>query len=421
MTASAILLVCGLAAVGQTPTASARGDTGLRVGKKSKVHVSLGTSFIFDTNPNRFSNAQSDDNTDFNTSRLNFRPGLELDIPGQVLKLQATASGNISIFFENPDADPSVADPGTEALFGFDSGIDMLLGRKTSPVQLRVKNDLQRSPTVLDAAGTLPADEVAFRAWTNRARVGLLTKPGGGALEFEMAYINELAFFDNIDSAQEHGGLLEARYRFLPESLVYVRGDLSVFNPELETPNVESTLPATPINITVGLSTLLTPKLDAEVAVGYGNALVAEDDFFGSLAPSNRETVIALARLGYSFAPTVRVSAGYRRVVEPTVLLQSVVRNIADANVNVGIEKFLFDGSFSYDARNFGVDDRSAGVVVAGVGVTYYVFPWLAPSLRYRVINQTSNDPSDVDPVDAEIFLGEFTRQQIIAAVNLRY
>ena len=128
-------------------------------------------------------------------------------------------------------------------------------------------------------------------------------KPGGGALDFYLGYIFIIDVFEasilNYENRLSHQGTLGVRWQWLPRTALSLEADVATINPSNSTLKSSST----PIRITAGLSTLLTPVLGVVATAGYGNGLYSTGD--------NVSTWLASLELRYALGPTIRTAIGY--------------------------------------------------------------------------------------------------------------
>lgn len=402
-------------ATGQSPTTSA---SGIKVGEKSRIHADVSTNVVYDSNIDRLDTNRNPNDLDGSDVRFVVVPGLELDVPGDKLRLFARTEASINHRFGLNSRPQST-------LGGFRGTLGGFVGSKTAPVQLNFSDTVIRTPTLISEPGSIQADEQVFRAWTNEGRLGVALRPGGGALTFQVSYLNQLQLFDSdaqvfgqeVPDTQTHGGELDVRYAFLPKTAAFVTVDLSVFDLLGDESSLGVTPTASPLRVVGGLAGQVTPRLSAEVAAGYGNVLVSRGGVFDSVDTAlNQETVLARARLRYDISNQARLSLGYLRLAEPSVLLASVVRNRGEFRADFAFGGRLTTfGLVSYENRDFGVEGAEADVIIGDLGVQLFFLQWLSAGARYRVLFQTASEP------DPQPLLGDYTRHQLIGSFTARY
>lgn len=385
---------------------------GFPIGEKSRIHTNLDLGVGFDSNPDRYDEASTDDQSDW---KALIRPGLVVDVPGSALAFNLRSQLSINQFFgTGPEADTT---------FGALIGAKLRAGQQDSVVGFQLDDTLVRTPATIDDLGSVAADERRFKEWANRGQAVLTLRPGGGALEFDLGYTNELSFYDgeSLPDSQRHGALFEAKLKFLPKTAVLFHSDISFFDADLrESGDGRGTLKSSPYNITIGLVGQVTAKLTADLEVGFGDSLTWEGDFFSSVSDSNTRTVIGRAELSYDLWEASRISAGYRRQVKPVILLNNYTSDSLFARFVLGLGARLSFGLYgSYEIRGYGLQDASANLLIGDARVDYWFFDFLTASLNYRILRQTADGPT-ANPELAAL-LEDYTRHQAMMFVGLRY
>lgn len=412
--------------------ANTQATKGFPLADGAALHADVSISTLYDTNPGRvdpeqtttLENGQQVQSTEQPDARLVIRPGLSIEFFGPKASLDFSAHANINRSLGLEDSQGST-DPGG------DIGVDFAVGKGRAPVGFELKNTFIRTPVLLDEKGSISADEFAFPAYVNVGEARFVFRPGGGALELRTGYRNQLLLYDTLPSTQLHGGTFEARYRFLPKTALIVSAELSGFDatPGSLAPTGEQlpeasaeTRKATPLNVMASLRGQLTSKVAVTLGAGYGNALTTDGDFFEGVSAANSESVIAEATIEYRPIVNLVTEVGFQRDVAPIVLLDSYVGNSGFLSLDYLIGGRLSLGaSGSIDSREYGRsirgDRRDAIVYSADASVSYQFFPFLTGGLDYRVINQSSEGPADVN----QLLLGNYTRHQVIGSAQFSY
>ncbi|MGF1508248.1 MAG: hypothetical protein ACFB9M_01950 [Myxococcota bacterium] len=415
--AAALLLATSTPATAQYTTATG----GVKVGQKSRLHFNLDLATVLDTNA--FREESGDDIVE--SWRFVARPGVLLDVPGSDLSIQLGGNASISTFLNTP---PAIAQSTSDGMVddrvdvGGNANARIRVGSARSTVAFELENQFTRTPAVINSADAIAADEVSFPEFRNRADARVTLRPGGGALEFDVGYRNVISFFDDLTDSQQHQGLLESRWRFLPKTLVFVRGLFGVFT------SAQGGNDAAPLSIEGGLIGQVTERIIIELSGGYGNALVyGNDDLFGNLAPGSQDSGIGRAFITYQFTPRANIQLGWNRSVRPIIIFDSVIEDDFTLRGTLGVGRVVGQAFVQGTLRNFGEDplrpagsdDPFARLITGGVGVDYFLLDYLVLGMQYRIIDQNSND--EAADMGESLFIGNFTRQQGIFTVSVRY
>lgn len=420
-----LLSAAAVLAVGYIPV-SARAQShgvGFPIGEKSRVHTDLDLGVGYDSNPLRLGttvNAPGATNGNLDDWKALIRPGLTVDVPGNTLNLDLRAQLSISQFFGTGGVDAR-----TE--FGGLVGAKFRAGQRDSIVGFQLDDTVVRTPATIDDLGSVAADENRFKEWANRGQALIALRPGGGALEFNVGYTNELSVYDGttLPDSTRNGVLLEGKLRFLPKTAVLFHSDLSFFNPNGPmSEDGRGTLKSSPLNLTIGLVGQVTSKLTTDLEVGYGDTFTSTGDFFSNLADSRTGTVIARAEITYNLLESSQLTVGYRRQVKPVILLNSYSSDSPYARFVLGIgARLAFGGYFSYEWRNYGLDSATAQLLIGDFRVDYWFFEFLTASLNYRVIRQDAAVPPGLTMSSAGVaaLLEDYIRHEAMMFVGLRY
>lgn len=430
-----------------TPSVAAaqlRTTTGFPIGEKSRIHTSLELSTGYDTNRERLDNDREVGQLD--DWRATIRPGLEIDVPGTTFKLGLRSQLSIIQYFGTGDVEP-------DTTFGGSVGLNMQLGSDDSVVSFKLDNQFVRTPEFFNEPGTIASDERRFQQWFNTGTARLTFRPGGRALEIDVGYLNRLALFDTdrneLPQGQQHGGLFEARWRFLPKTVLLFHADVSTFivgsDPVLNNTDprddVFLTSEGLPIHVFLGAIGQVTSKLQAEITAGYGDTLSDDEN-------RNTRGPIGSAVLKYSITESIFLRGGYRRTIEPIVRLSSFSSDagfLEFGSVFFGRLQFQLLGQ--YELRTFAeipgaevpepngpdapglADGSTAQVIIGDARVDYWFFEWLRLGVSYRVLVQIPEEeararPDDPnDPNDGFLLPGlqDFNRHQVFLNIGLRY
>ncbi len=137
----------------------------------------------------------------------------------------------------------------------------------------------------------------------NELNARLIGRPGGGAIEAYLAYSFIIDVFESsvllFQDRITHSGGLGASWRWLPKTVFSVDATMGTVSPSNTALKSEST----PLRVTGGVSTLLTPVLGLIVRGGYGNGFYARGE--------NVSTYLALVEARVAIGPTLRLAGGY--------------------------------------------------------------------------------------------------------------
>ena len=415
--------------------AQLQATSGFPIGEKSRIHTAVEVGVGFDSNRDRFDNNGRDVDGQLSAWRANIRPSIEIDVPGSTFQLGLRGMLTITQFFATGPGREGAGPTSTNTGVGGSIGIGMQLGSDQSIVSFRIENELVRTPNYFDEPGTIASDEQRFRQWFNDGTARLTFRPGGRALELDVGYRNRLALYDmeadepNLPQGQQHGGVFEARWRFLPKTVFMFHGDVSTFIVGADPrPEDLRTSEGLPVHAYLGAVGQVTSKLQAELTAGYGDTLTKDTE-------RNIRGPIGSAVLAYSITEAIMIKGGYRRIIEPTVTLSAYS---ADAGFlefrSLLFGRLLFTAFGQYELRTFaklpsndvpvGLQDGStANVIIADARVEYWFFDWLRASINYRLLFQDPEDEAAV-PEGLELTvpgLQDFNRQQFFFNVGLRY
>ncbi len=427
--AATLPLVIAVAAMPAVARAQLGTTSGFPIGEKSRIHTQLETGVGFDSNRDRFDNIGEDQSESerpdgqLSDWRGIVRPGLQIEVPGTSFSLSLRSQLTITQFF-------GTGTISSDTTYGGSIGLTTQLGSSQSVVSFRLENQLVRTPTYFDEPGTIPSDERRFRQWFNVGTARLTFRPGGRALELDVGYRNRLSIYDTtstgLPQGQEHGGLLEARWRFLPKTVLLVHGDISTFTVGNDPRDEElRTSRGYPLRVYVGAIGQVTSRLQAELTAGYSDTLTEDD----------RRTIrgpIGSAIVKYDINEAMYVRGGYRRTIAPTATLSAYSSDAAFAQFQALLFSRVMFGLFGqYELRMFGElpavpgldDGSSAHLFIADARVEYWFFEWLRASINYRLLLQLAEEEARVSSTDDFLLPGlqQFDRHQVLFNLGFRY
>jgi hypothetical protein len=415
--------------------ATAQTGLGFPIGEKSRIHTALDLGVAYDTNPQRFTSAEMTaagvSGGDWNAV---IRPGVNVVVPGKSASANLLGQLTINQYF-GTGSNKSSTDVGALVTAA------VSLGDSTAPVGFRLDDQFIRTPAFIDDLGSVAAAEIRFQQWFNRGAASVALRPGGGALEIDLGYFNQLSFFDNnfLGASQQHGGFLDARLRFLPRTAFVFHGDFSAFSPTDRTDSNgmlqhAGTQVSTPYNVYIGLIGQVTAHIATNLNVGFGDTLTWANGFFSTVSDDNRRTIIGTAELTYLLLESSRITVGYKRQALPIVVLSNYTSDMAYLRFLLGIgPRITFSAYGNFEWRSYASGngnmmggnmvpagtvsgDQPAKFVTVDARVDYWFFEFLSAALDYRLLLQSAGNSNPNN-----ILLGDYNRNQVILFVGLHY
>lgn len=182
-----------------------------------------------------------------------------------------------------------------------DLGLGLLLDAKLNPegvMTLHVREGFTRAVT---PPPTRTADDVDRDK--NELMVGVIWKPGGGAIHGYANYTFGLDMFErsDLDFADRlaHTFAVGSRWQWLPKTQFSAEASYGITDPGSTV--LKST--STPIRFWAGTSTLITPTFGTVIRLGYANALYD--------ASGSNHTYTALLEARHAVGPMLRIAFGY--------------------------------------------------------------------------------------------------------------
>ncbi len=411
------LLPAVLCAAPLTAQAQFGTTTGFPLGEKSRIHTGVDMSVGYDSNSKRFDTDNAPQDGQLGDWLGIIRPSIGVNVPGSSVELDLLGQANIMRYF-GTGSEPA------ENEFGGNITTKLRLGSPDSFLGFMVENQVVRTPVFLDEAGTIASNERRFKMWHNRGEALFTLRPGGRALEFDLGYGLLANMYDTLPTGLTHSGIFEARWKFFPKTAFVFHGDIGTFTPGTNVAN--NTKSALPIHVYMGAVGQVTARLNAEITAGYGDTLTE-----GGGASSKRGPIGNLI-LTYVFGPDTRLSVGYRRQIQPEVVVNAVSSDTPFVNFTVGLMGRLRLSLYgSYQFRRLGefqaqtlevVDPTSAQIAVADARAEYWFFSWLNASIGYRLQSQSVADAATVPSGGlATAYLQDFSRHQVYFNLGLRY
>jgi hypothetical protein len=180
-----------------------------------------------------------------------------------------------------------------------DLGVGLLLDARVNPqgqLTFEAHEGYLRAVTPPPVATTEDADRDK-----NEAYVGLIGRPGGGAIEIYGRYTYGLELFENntfdIGTRQSHIVAVGSRWQWLPKTQFNGEASFGGMFKGSKAPANDGV--STPLRVTVGTSTLLTPAFGTVLRVGYGQGFYSGGDFVSYVALA--EGRLALGKMRFAF------------------------------------------------------------------------------------------------------------------------
>lgn len=356
---------------------------GFPLGEKSRIHTALDMGVGYDSNPVSAPSAAVVDDW-----KAHFLPSVSVDVPGSSVSLTGRAQLTIEQFFGTNSGKAA------DTYFGGQLALSFSAGSDESVVGLEVRESLIRTPTFVGAAdggiGALGAEQIGLVQWYNRGEANIVLRPGGGALEFRLGYGNELRLFDSSSEAQKHMAKLQAKLRFLPKTAAVFDADFGFYS-ELSGGNTGDVYRGNPFNISVGLLGQLTTAISVIARIGFGDTLSYQQnqDFFGTANEGSIRSLIANARVQYTFGNGSSVALGYDRTVRNAIAVGGgFVSDSPYAKIEILVgDRFTFSTVGRLEFRTFGgTNDVTGQVYSADVRADYWFFDFLRGGAAYQVL-----------------------------------
>lgn len=309
------------------------------------------------------------------------RPGLRLEVPGNVLAL--TLAGDADYVWYS-----GLLSPGSSNASRLEGAVDLdAQFNRDGPVEFRVRDHFNRSDRT-----TNPALAVGVVSLYNQVQAQLPIHPGGHALEVAPGASYTVEFFDPLlgndtgctgpacnPSAFNYGNLdvsLDGRYKFLPKTALVLDADFQL--PQYTSGGAQL------LTAMAGLSGLISTKVAVVAKVGWGY------NFLTSTAQAS--TVIGHLEVAYLPSETASVRVGYLRNLQP-VAIYSIYgddRGYVEARALFG-GKLTLRGYAAFDLLSFyGTGGGADSNVTVDVGPEYQFKPWLIGGAGYVLTVRTS-------------------------------
>lgn len=432
--------------------AAARGQAnGVRAGK-FRLHPEARVGVRYDNNIYREDVAEEGPT---GAAYVRLLPGLRLENPHPgPLAIDGGVSLEIRQYLDSLISDQ-------QSKYGFQAMARAVLG-PDQPIRLFATEDLRRQLEIGSGYSDVDADQLitsgldrdmvemgcagdrdgdgkvdgtdrgcTFSFLRNETKVGLLFAPGGGRLTVEPSYKFALVDYTDMDTNDNtlHELALAGKWGFFPKTTALLDASVGFRSyADLKAgsrPTVVQDL--MPVRATAGLRGLVTNKVSLDLGAGYGGSFAESgDDFSG---------VIGRAELRYALTDNFILRAGYRRSFSASSLANYVATHaiVGDVKLRLGSSLFIVgDASMRFmdyaklvrDTKslvNFGTDERSDTLFLAGARAEWYASDWLDVKVGWRM-DQLGSDWKFVDPATGQpAGSSEYARHQVFANLGVSY
>ncbi|MEZ4270010.1 MAG: hypothetical protein R3C68_00785 [Myxococcota bacterium] len=253
---------------------------------------------------------------------------------------------------------------------------------------------------------------------TNESSVGLIMRPGGGAIGIEPGYA---FFYDRYDRVSPNSELLDSmrhipklrlNWKFLPKTAIFLEGEGIITRypskgafvdgggtPTTTATNVDTNI----LNVFLGAAGSITSKISALIKVGYGDAFLETDNF---------RSLVAAIEGKYKVNSFMQFKLGASRAAAPTSLFRYVENNRVYAGYTQqfgGSTQLTIEGGAAFirygrpdqttidqlDASALGgdsnADSRFDTNITGSASIDHQLTDWFTMSLMYNVNVRTSN------------------------------
>lgn len=402
----AFVVLFALSVATSSTAQEAPDDLGLKLGEKTRLHLGVGVSAGFDTNPNY---------TPMSTNMtgdvvLAVRPTLKLKIPGELLALEAGAHINYLEYL-------GVMNSATASLRQMDGDANLSLElNRGGQFGFAFKDRVTRA--VDPGVAALGAKLARLR---NDLSTGVEWRPGGGLLTFNLSYDFGIEFYDPsggptfLDTLglyaannqisdptafnnMDHKLKLRTEWRFLPKTGMFLNIYGSYHGYLGSTTNVATY----PLGFDIGLMGQLTGKLSGVASLGYSNPMVVQN---GQVATATFIGAVGQLELRYALNELNVVTVGLRRVVRPVYMYTFFTDNRVYAQskhqimqrleltTNAAYAMLAFDASTGAQTQTSiaGGGNRLDHLVQGEVQLNYYILEWLSVSLSDQLSFRFTN------------------------------
>jgi hypothetical protein len=283
---------------------------------------------------------------------------------------------------------------------------------------------IEDPPYLAAGAGPIARDN-------NTASAQAMWSPGGGRLMTTLRYSNIIDIFET-GSGFEYGSnltnqmLLDVAWKWLPKTALFVQavqGWVTYLNSAAGStgsdPTVQAKVDSYPLHAIVGLRGLITTKMSALLALGYGNA------FYSSGATTQGILGSTYIDAQVLFNPTMlsRIVAGYHQDFTNSVISAFYYDySVYASYIQQLWGRFAVDLSGRFSHRSYRgllfdpTRSRTDNVVLVGVTLDYFLRNWAYLGAGYSMSGDFSDYtlPMSNAPVD-------YLKHQVFARLGVTY
>ncbi len=270
---------------------------------------------------------------------------------------------------------------------------------------------------------------------TNRGGLKMRLKPGGGRLEFNLAYTFSFDLIDESDmfaftNKIGHEIRLNAKWRLLPKTAIFLEAIQQInsyLDPtggteaikDLKTaakiPNSDST----PLRIYLGFSGLITPRFSVLLKVGYGNAFYDENDSYNMIVGQGEFT--------FFISPLAKIKGGFEHSFSDSFLSNYFV----DERAYIGYDHFIINRILLHLAGEYRfrqhegfpsfttTQELNYHMMKVDFGLDYKIFEWFYVGIGYN-LELRKQTTAALQQSNGKYY-NDFTKHQVFAKIGLSY
>ena len=341
---------------------------------------------------------------------LAIRPTLKLNIPGELMALEAGVRLNYLEYL-------GVMNAATRSLRQMDGDAHLALElNRGGQFGFAFKDRLTRA--VDPGVASLGAKLARLR---NDLSTGVEWRPGGGLLSFNLTYNFGIEFYDPrgtpsfLDTLglyasnnqiadptafnnMDHQLKLRTEWRFFPKTGMF----LDIYGGYHGYLGSTTNIATYPLGVNIGLMGQLTGKLSGVASLGYANPMVIQN---GQVATATFIGAVGQLELRYALNELNVVTMGIRRVVRPVYLYTFFTDNRVYAQskhqlmqrleltTRAAYAMLAFDASTGNQTQTViaGGSNRFDHVIEGDLQVRYFIMDWLSVSLSDQVSLRFTN------------------------------